>query len=187
MCTFLFEVTLTFGKMCVVKPEIPQSLGFPPGRHPVHRRDVLDPVVHRPRHFHYRGRPLLLHQLQEARGQLGVVNAGNTHFSSVVSIIFCLLHYTLRTQRVRIPDLLIVFISQAQQFVLTLKNLQSLNDVPDHVKNYRPKVLVFSGIPAHRQPLVDFANLITKKLSLLICSHIETVSTKQNEYRQRPL
>ena len=52
---------------------------------------------------------------------------------------------------------------QAQQFVLTLKNLQSLNDVPDHVKNYRPKVLVFSGIPAHRQPLVDFANLITKK------------------------
>lgn len=66
--------------------------------------------------------------------------------------------------------------TQAQQFVLTLKNLQSLNDVPDHVKNYRPKVLVFSGIPAHRQPLVDFANLITKKLSLLICSHIETVS-----------
>jgi len=71
--------------------------------------------------------------------------------------------------------------TQAQQFVLTLKNLQSLNDVPDHVKNYRPKVLVFSGIPAHRQPLVDFANLITKKLSLLICSHIETesVSNKQ--------
>jgi len=70
--------------------------------------------------------------------------------------------------------------TQAQQFVLTLKNLQSLNDVPDHVKNYRPKVLVFSGIPAHRQPLVDFANLITKKLSLLICSHIETdaVSSK---------
>jgi len=71
--------------------------------------------------------------------------------------------------------------TQAQQFVLTLKNLQSLNDVPDHVKNYRPKVLVFSGIPAHRQPLVDFANLITKKLSLLITAHVETeaVSNKQ--------
>ena len=32
--------------------------------------------------------------------------------------------------------------------------------------------LIFSGVPAHRQPLVDFANLITKKLSLLICAHV---------------
>ena len=31
---------------------------------------------------------------------------------------------------------------------------------------------IFSGVPAHRQPLVDFANLITKKLSLLICAHV---------------
>ena len=38
---------------------------------------------------------------------------------------------------------------------------------------FRPKILVFSGVPAHRQPLVDFANLITKKLSLLICAHVE--------------
>lgn len=45
--------------------------------------------------------------------------------------------------------------------------------MPEHVKNYRPKILVFTGIPAHRQPLVDFANLLTKKLSLLICAHVE--------------
>ena len=45
--------------------------------------------------------------------------------------------------------------------------------MPEHVKNYRPKILVFTGIPVHRQPLVDFANLITKKLSLLICAHVE--------------
>ena len=66
--------------------------------------------------------------------------------------------------------------TQAQQFVTALKNVQSLNDVPDHVKNYRPKLLVFSGVPAHRQPLVDFGYLITKKLSLMICSHVETVN-----------
>ena len=65
--------------------------------------------------------------------------------------------------------------TQAQQFVTALKNVQSLNDVPDHVKNYRPKLLLFSGVPGHRQPLVDFGYLITKKLSLMICSHIETV------------
>lgn len=69
--------------------------------------------------------------------------------------------------------------TQAQQFVLTLRGVQTLNDVPDHVKNYRPKVLVLSGIPAHRQPLVDFANLVTKKLSLLICAHIETEETNR--------
>ena len=60
-----------------------------------------------------------------------------------------------------------------------LKNVQSLNDVPDHVKNYRPKLLLFSGVPSHRQPLVDFGYLITKKLSLMICSHIETVKLNQ--------
>lgn len=62
--------------------------------------------------------------------------------------------------------------TQAQQFVSTLNNVHSLNEQADHVKNYRPKVMVFSGNPAHRGPLVDFANLITKKLSLLMCGHV---------------
>jgi hypothetical protein len=63
--------------------------------------------------------------------------------------------------------------------VSALKNVQALNDVPDHVKNYRPKILVLSGVPAHRQPLVDFANLLTKKLSLLVCAHVEQVKFLQ--------
>merc|ERR1711892_612508 len=65
--------------------------------------------------------------------------------------------------------------TQAQTFVNALKGVQSLTDTADHVKNYRPKVLVLTGNPAHRPPLVDFANLITKKLSLLICGHVITV------------
>jgi len=64
--------------------------------------------------------------------------------------------------------------TQAQTFVNALKGVQSLTDTADHVKNYRPKVLVLTGNPAHRPPLVDFANLITKKLSLLICGHVIT-------------
>ena len=36
------------------------------------------------------------------------------------------------------------------------------------------QVLVLTGNPAHRPPLVDFANLITKKLSLLVCGHVIT-------------
>jgi len=64
--------------------------------------------------------------------------------------------------------------AQAQVFVNALKGVQSLTDTPEHVKNYRPKVLVLTGNPAHRPPLVDFANLFTKKLSLLICGHVIT-------------
>jgi len=62
--------------------------------------------------------------------------------------------------------------AQAQVFVNALRAVQSLTDTKDHVKNYRPKVLVLTGNPAHRPALVDFANLLTKKLSLLICGHV---------------
>ena len=65
--------------------------------------------------------------------------------------------------------------TQAQQFVSALKSVQDLSSSADHVKNYRPKILVFTGNPAHRPPLVDFANLLTKKLSLLMCGHVLTV------------
>lgn len=50
--------------------------------------------------------------------------------------------------------------------------MQTLTETPDHVKIYRPKVIVFTGIPAHRLPLVDFASLITRKLSLMIFADV---------------
>jgi len=69
--------------------------------------------------------------------------------------------------------------AEALVFVNTLNNSYTLNEQADHVKNYRPKILLLSGNPAHRQPLVDFANLITKKMSLLICAQV----VKINEIR----
>ena len=58
------------------------------------------------------------------------------------------------------------------------------------MKNYRPKLLVLSGNPAHRlkhkktgsqskffpnrPSLMDFANVITKKISILIAGHVIT-------------
>lgn len=62
--------------------------------------------------------------------------------------------------------------ADAQTFVTAMQKTQELTDNPDHIKNYRPKVLVLSGNPAHRPSLVDFANIITKKLSLLVCGHV---------------
>jgi len=62
--------------------------------------------------------------------------------------------------------------ADALVFVNALNNSYALNYQKDHIKTYRPKILLLSGNPAHRQPLVDFANLITKKMSLLICANI---------------
>ena len=43
------------------------------------------------------------------------------------------------------------------------------------MKNYRPKLLLFSGPPSSRPSLVHFANLITKRISLLSTTHIVKV------------
>lgn len=62
--------------------------------------------------------------------------------------------------------------ADAQTFNTAMKSTQELTDNPDHVKTYRPKVLVLTGNPAHRPSLVDFANIITKKISLLVCGQV---------------
>ncbi|KAL7639363.1 UNVERIFIED_CONTAM: hypothetical protein RMT77_009864 [Armadillidium vulgare] len=62
--------------------------------------------------------------------------------------------------------------TQAQTYVSALKSTLELITVEDHIKNYRPQVLLFSGSPGSRPPLVDFANSITKNLSFLSCANI---------------
>ena len=62
--------------------------------------------------------------------------------------------------------------AEALVFLNALNNTYALNEQQDHIKTYRPKVLLLTGNPIHRQPLLDFANLLTKKVSLLICANI---------------
>ncbi|PSN39491.1 Solute carrier family 12 member 2 [Blattella germanica] len=62
--------------------------------------------------------------------------------------------------------------TQAQTYKNALISVLQLNNVEDHVKNYRPQILVLSGLPSYRPPLIDFAYLLTKNVSLLICGHI---------------
>lgn len=64
--------------------------------------------------------------------------------------------------------------TQAQIYRNALQATHQLNSVEDHVKNYRPQILVLSGMPSARPALVDFAHLLTKNLSLLVCGHINT-------------
>lgn len=68
--------------------------------------------------------------------------------------------------------------TQAQIYKNALQAVHQLNSVEEHVKNYRPQILVLSGMPSARPSLVDFASLITKNLSLLVCGHINVVSRK---------
>lgn len=66
--------------------------------------------------------------------------------------------------------------TQAQTYKNALLSVHQLNRVDDHVKNYCPQILVLSGSPNSRPPLVDFGYLITKNISLLICGNISEVS-----------
>ncbi len=76
---------------------------------------------------------------------------------------------------VRKPDVNWGSTTQAQIYKNALQAAHQLNNVEEHVKNYRPQILVLSGMPSARPALVDFAHLITKNQSMLVCGHINTV------------
>ncbi|KAF5300126.1 hypothetical protein FQR65_LT09216 [Abscondita terminalis] len=64
--------------------------------------------------------------------------------------------------------------TQAQTYKSALQAVHQLNTVEEHVKNYRPQILVLSGMPSARPALIGFASLFTKNLSMLVCGHINT-------------
>ena len=65
--------------------------------------------------------------------------------------------------------------TQAQTYNNALTSVQQLDRVEEHVKNYRPQILVLTGKPSSRSSLLDFAHHITKNQSLLVCGHIVEV------------
>lgn len=65
--------------------------------------------------------------------------------------------------------------TQAQTYKTALSSVLKLSSINEHVKNYRPQILVLSGKPCARPPLLDMAYLITKNNALLICGEIVEV------------
>jgi solute carrier family 12 sodium/potassium/chloride transporter 2 len=61
--------------------------------------------------------------------------------------------------------------TQAQTYRSAISSAYKLSYLPEHVKNYRPQILVLTGNPADRPPLVDFAYGLTRGSGLLICGH----------------
>ncbi|XP_070070342.1 bumetanide-sensitive sodium-(potassium)-chloride cotransporter isoform X1 [Drosophila takahashii] len=82
----------------------------------------------------------------------------------------------------RKPDVNWGSTTQAQTYKNALMSVQQLNNVEEHVKNYRPQILVLSGLPNTRPVLVDLAYMLTKNLSLLVCGHVLRGSSSQ-KYR----
>ncbi|XP_037030333.1 bumetanide-sensitive sodium-(potassium)-chloride cotransporter isoform X2 [Bradysia coprophila] len=72
----------------------------------------------------------------------------------------------------RKPDVNWGSTTQAQTYKNALNSVQQLNNVEEHVKNYRPQILALTHLPNTRPILVDFAHSLTKNLSLLVCGHI---------------
>ncbi|CAG0899023.1 unnamed protein product [Darwinula stevensoni] len=83
----------------------------------------------------------------------------------VTMALYLLVHY-------RKPDANWGSSTQAQVYSTALKNAHELNRTPEHVKNYRPQLLVLAGSPNSRPPLLDFAYLLTKSNSLLIIGNV---------------
>jgi solute carrier family 12 sodium/potassium/chloride transporter 2 len=85
-----------------------------------------------------------------------------------ISVIFSLYWVVVY----RKPDVNWGSSTQAQVYKTALTSAFKLQNTGDHVKNYRPQILVLSGAPTDRPPLIDFANLITKQSSLLLVGNI---------------
>jgi solute carrier family 12 sodium/potassium/chloride transporter 2 len=66
--------------------------------------------------------------------------------------------------------------TEANRYRAALDKLLKLTRTEEHVKNYRPQLLVMTGNPAARQVLIDFASCITKGHNLLLCGHVLPVS-----------
>jgi solute carrier family 12 sodium/potassium/chloride transporter 2 len=62
--------------------------------------------------------------------------------------------------------------SRANDYRSALHSLFRIQHTEEHVKNYRPQILVLTGNPARRHTLLDLAAQVTKRHALLIAGHV---------------
>ena len=77
--------------------------------------------------------------------------------------------------------------TQAHTYKTALTSIQQLVHVEDHVKNYRPQMLVLTELPGSRPALVGFANMICKKNSMVVCAHVTQVHINRSRGRLRSI
>ncbi|VDL79104.1 unnamed protein product [Nippostrongylus brasiliensis] len=72
--------------------------------------------------------------------------------------------------------------TQAHSYKNALSGMIKLSNTEEHVKNYRPQILVLCGNAASRPSLVDFAHNITKGSSLMICGYVVPYNPSDRVY-----
>uniref|UniRef100_A0A3Q4NAC3 Solute carrier family 12 member 1 n=1 Tax=Neolamprologus brichardi TaxID=32507 RepID=A0A3Q4NAC3_NEOBR len=78
--------------------------------------------------------------------------------------------------------------TQAVTFVSAVSNALSLSGVEDHVKNFRPQILVLTGSTRSRPALLDLAHSFSKNYGLCItCEVSETVEEMNNAMEKNQL
>ncbi|XP_058449562.1 bumetanide-sensitive sodium-(potassium)-chloride cotransporter [Malaya genurostris] len=89
---------------------------------------------------------------------------------TIVTVVIIFILYLVVVYRK--PDVNWGSSTQEQTYKSALSSTLKLQNIGDHVKNYHPSVLVLTGNPMNRPPLLDLANLITKNHSLMIVGDI---------------
>uniref|UniRef100_H2XTN7 Solute carrier family 12 member 2 n=1 Tax=Ciona intestinalis TaxID=7719 RepID=H2XTN7_CIOIN len=83
--------------------------------------------------------------------------------------------------------------TQAYTYTQALNHTLKLSSVDDHVKNFRPQLMVLTGSPKHRPALLHIASQITKNVSLMVCANVKITQgkftsrnlMKENELNQK--
>ncbi|VDP03542.1 unnamed protein product [Soboliphyme baturini] len=91
-------------------------------------------------------------------------------WAALMTTTFILLMYVYLVRRK--PDVNWGTSSQANMYRSALQKILKLQNMPHHVKTYRPQFLVLTGSPVRRPALVDFVSNITKDSCLMICGHV---------------
>lgn len=60
---------------------------------------------------------------------------------------------------------------QSESYRQAMNAVFSLDRFDDHVKTFRPQILLFAGDPSDRPPLVHFAHSLTKNMALLVVAN----------------
>ncbi|ESO00676.1 hypothetical protein HELRODRAFT_157349 [Helobdella robusta] len=89
---------------------------------------------------------------------------------AIIAILYFYVHY-------RKPDINWGSSTQAHVCRKALQLSQKLIKVSEHIKNFRPQILVLTGFPASRPALVDLCSNICKDVSLMLSGHVVVVDS----------
>ncbi|CDW57246.1 solute carrier family 12 [Trichuris trichiura] len=103
--------------------------------------------------------------------------------NALVTVIFIMLLYVYLARRK--PDVNWGDSTQANSFRNAVHNMLKLQMTQDHVKTYRPMILLLTGNPCKRKDMVNFVSNITRSQGMLICGQVLQAPLDDNTLHAR--